>query len=949
MTKSALILDRDAHGSSLRAADTGAKSLPDYRKYAGAEREALREFCFSINEGAGNFSVRADSFFDAGKPAAGSAIGSAKNKLKSGFVLRDPSEKLLEAALEAHILVDSKGETIIRAEGIYRCAISLKDKQTGFEAEFILIDEDGETIPAKFFYMVNSSDALCKNKLCAVQNIGRYWKNTDVFFQFVKKEHITSYLSLMFSRFSNLSLCYEDWQIKKSRPLAAQPALLFMEIDKYEYLHVRPIFYLRDFPPLFLENEEIVTAIKMDEAEKIFYVSEIMFPDSSEALFRAALIKFEKKSEKKIEVKKYVYEEKGRFIIAPDFAKQFFSESIFELSAHFVLLETKILAGYKVSFSKPRVKLSLSSGIDFLSGNADIEFEGESFSFADFMNEYKKASFITLADGTKSFPDKRTMDKLDRLLSSLKGEAVELSLFDIPLLLNDDSFEMSGEAWNNARLFFENYNSIDKRQGIWGLQNGTLRPYQLYGVRWLDYLMEHSMGACLADEMGLGKTIQVIALLRAAAAAASTGAKAAGAQKESGICLILCPKSVVYNWASELDTFAPDLNYIVHYGTERDIEDIGEKSKSLKNKVLIVLSTYATLRRDIEEFSKLEFLYTILDESQNIKNLTTQTTAAVLSLKAKHKIAISGTPVENNLLDLYSLFRFLNPHFFGSQKMFISKYLKPVQEDNDEDALRDLKARIYPFILRRLKRDVLRDLPPKTEETAFIDLDKKQLDIYHKKRLEYKSLISGIIKSGAFAKSSIFIFKAFSELRRLASVPEVEGGYEGPSAKRLYLIEQITNLVENGHKCLVFANFLAGVELVSYDLAERGIGNITMTGATGNRQALVKSFQNDPDLKVFIMTLKTGGTGINLTAADYIFIMDPWWNSAAESQAIDRSHRIGQSHPVFCYRLIAKGTIEERILELQKRKQDLAGALLSDEASALKRLSEEDISYLIGE
>jgi SNF2 family DNA or RNA helicase len=400
---------------------------------------------------------------------------------------------------------------------------------------------------------------------------------------------------------------------------------------------------------------------------------------------------------------------------------------------------------------------------------------------------------------------------------------------------------------------------------------------------------------------------------------------------------------VVYNWAEELDKFAPGLPYLVYYGARRNFRDIG-----VHKKFQIVLSTYATLRQDAEAFQNLAFLYVILDESQHIKNLGTRTSGAALSLKARHRLAISGTPIENNLADLYTLFRFLNPGFFGSPKNFAAKYLRPIEENQDEEALRDLKTRIYPFILRRLKGDVLGELPEKTEETVYIDLDREQLSLYHRRRLEYQRLIGGIIKKGAFSQSSLFIFKALSELRRLASVPEAEGEYSGPSAKRRYLRAMIGDLTENGHKCLVFANFLAGVELLSQDLMDRGIPNLTMTGASGNRQSLVRSFQTDPEIKVFIMTLKTGGTGINLTAADYIFIMDPWWNSAAEAQAVDRSHRIGQENPVFCYRLIARDTIEERILELQKRKKDLAGALLSGDPGALKNLREEDIAFLVG-
>jgi len=381
----------------------------------------------------------------------------------------------------------------------------------------------------------------------------------------------------------------------------------------------------------------------------------------------------------------------------------------------------------------------------------------------------------------------------------------------------------------------------------------------------------------------------------------------------------------------------------VHYGASRDSAELGGEEFK------IILSTYATLRQDIEDFQSLQFFYIILDESQNIKNIATQTAAAVLSLKASHKLAMSGTPVENNLGELYSLFRFLNPLFFGSESHFNQRYLHPIQDSGDEDAMRDLRARIYPFMLRRLKRDVLKDLPAKTEETSFIELEETHLTVYHRRRQEYKQLIDGIISSGGYAKSSFLVFKALSELRRLASVPEADGEYGGPSAKRQYLKDMVSELVQNDHKCLIFTNFLATVDLVSEDLAAAGIPNLTMTGATVDRQSLVRRFQTDSNVKAFIMTLKTGGTGLNLTAADYIFIFDPWWNSAAEAQAIDRAHRIGQTNPVFCYRLIAKDTIEERIMELQKRKSDLAGALLSDDAGSLKSLAPEDVAFLVGD
>jgi SNF2 family DNA or RNA helicase len=903
--------EKGAQGKTGRPSGKQA-SLPDYRRYTGVEREALREFLAEYNRQPGTF------FIDFG--------GETK---KNGIVVFNPEQRLIRRLLAASLLRNAGNEVLSAADGLYRGALRIDPLKDGSVKTALVLEDENGLIAARAgsggFTVYGDSVAAAGSSVYQIEDLGPRWPETDFLNATLQKEDIPAFLSLVFSRFPNMSLLYEGWSVRRSRAVMARPALLFMEIDRYGYLHARPISYLQNFSPLFLENEEIVSAVNMDEMEKTFSISEIVFPEYSGDIFRAMLLKWNSTA------KNMFHEENGRFIIAPDFAKSFFAENIIELASRFVLLQTSVLKDYRINFSRPKVRLSMGHGIDYLSGSCEVEIDGETFSFSEFLREYKQSSFITLADGSRTFPDKRTMDRLDRLVSALDGDVVELSYFDIPLLLQDDNIEIDGAAWEKALPFFKNYNDIAVRQGTWTLADGQLRPYQEYGVRWLDYLREHGMGGCLADEMGLGKTIQVIALLRSL----YTGG-------EGAPCLVLCPKSVVFNWEAEIRRFAPELPVVVHYGTERDFSGVKTAEFS------VILSTYATLRRDVEDFSTIEFLYVILDESQNIKNLATRTAAAVMSLKAKHRLAMSGTPVENNLYDLYSLFRFLNPAFFGSQKLFLSRYLNPIQENDDEEALRDLKARIYPFMLRRLKRDVLRDLPPKTEETAFIELSPEHLAAYHRRRLEYKRLIEGIVVSGEYSKQAFFIFKALSELRRLATAPESSGEYADISEKRLYLVNVISELAENGHKCLVFTNFLANVENVSGDLTERGIGNITMTGATSDRQTLVHRFQTDSDIKAFIMTLKTGGTGLNLTAADYIFIMDPWWNVAAESQAIDRAHRIGQENPVFCYRLIARDTIEERILELQKRKASLANSLLSDDTGSLKTLSPDDIEYLVG-
>jgi superfamily II DNA or RNA helicase len=935
------IIGREGNRTYFRFHNLNAKNprqIPDFRRFTGVHRELLREFL------ARKYELEYTYIID------------MEGTGNDGYTLLNPEERLIEQALKIGLLRNDQGEPMQTAEGCYRCAVRIEDiTPQQVNVALVLQDESGTAVAISrkpelkkirpkddpknrlatqtdglpSFYTLSPRFAAAGDTVYPIEDLGVRWAETDRVYSQVQKTELPALLSLIFSTFTDLEFLYEGWTVRQIRPASALPGLLFMEIDQYGYLHVRPISFLRGFPPLFLENEEIVTVAEMDETDKTLGIAEVIFPDPPEDLFRTLLNR-----NKKGGTKQSIHEEKGRFIIAPEFASHFFGEHIIELSQRFVLLETQVLGGYKLSFSKPRIRLSLGKGIDYLSGNAVVEIQGENFSFARFMAEYRKSSCITLADGSRSFPDKRTMDRLDRLISQIKGseKGVELSYYDIPLLLQDEAIEIEGAAWEDARPFFVQYNTIPDRPGAWSLENGTLRPYQEYGVRWLDYLREYQMGACLADEMGLGKTIQVIALLRSL-----------NATSAQGKCLILCPKTLVFNWTAELDRFAPELPYRVHYGIDRDSSDLEGKEFE------VILSTYATLRRDVVEFQQIQFYYIILDESQNIKNLTTQTTTAVLSLRAVHRLAMSGTPVENNLGELYSLFRFLNPNFFGSEKLFTQRYLRPIQDNGDEDALRDLRTRIYPFMLRRLKRDVLKDLPEKTEETIYIELEEAHLTVYHQRRQEYKRLIEGIISSGEYPKASFVVFKALTELRRLASVPEADGEYGGPSAKRQYLKDMIAELVENGHKCLIFTNFLATVDLVSEDLAVRGIQHLTMTGATVDRQSLVRRFQTDHEIKAFIMTLKTGGTGLNLTAADYIFILDPWWNSAAETQAIDRSHRIGQLNPVFCYRLIAKDTIEERIMELQKRKTDLAGALLSDDAGSLKSLTPEDVAYLVGD
>jgi len=487
--------------------------------------------------------------------------------------------------------------------------------------------------------------------------------------------------------------------------------------------------------------------------------------------------------------------------------------------------------------------------------------------------------------------------------------------------------QMKGEAFVRHRQVFEGFNQLESQRMRFTLVNAQLRGYQQNGVKWINYLYENNLGGCLADDMGLGKTLQAIAML----------ARIYPKVKEP--TLIIMPRSLLFNWQNELQRFAPQLCTYTYYGMQRDM-----------NQALIcqlILTTYAVVRNDIETFSKQKFHYVILDESQNIKNFSSQTTQAVMLLHAKHRLALSGTPIENNLTELYSLFRFLNPAMFGSIEDFNAHYTYPIQRDNDKEAMQALRRKIYPFMLRRLKKDVLKELPDRIEQTLYVEMEKNHADYYEERRKFYYQHVKRTIDNEGIQKSQFVMFQALNELRRIASVPESMSNGDITSPKMNTLMDMLSDAVSNGHKVVVFFNYIAGIELVSEKLDESGIDFACMTGSTHDRKGVVERFQNDPKCKILLMTLKTGGVGLNLTAADTVFIFEPWWNKAAEEQAINRLHRFGQKAKVLCYSLITQNTIEEKIRLLQQQKAELFAGLIGNDASSTKHLTEEDIQFIL--
>ncbi|MFC5270779.1 DEAD/DEAH box helicase [Adhaeribacter terreus] len=460
---------------------------------------------------------------------------------------------------------------------------------------------------------------------------------------------------------------------------------------------------------------------------------------------------------------------------------------------------------------------------------------------------------------------------------------------------------------------------------------GTLRPYQKAGYNWLHFVKDYKFGGCLADDMGLGKTVQTLAMLQH--------------RKENGAdsaTLLVMPTSLIYNWLNEAQKFTPHLRILNYTGTYR------EKTVSIFKHYDVILTSYGIVRLDTELLKKYYFDYIILDESQAIKNPNSNTSLSVRELKSRHRLILTGTPVENSTMDLWSQMSFINPGLLGSQNFFRNEFLKPIEKDKDEVKTKKLHALIKPFILRRHKSQVATELPAKVEHTTYCQMTEEQEQAYEETKSYYRNKILKSIEEHGANKSQFMLLQGLMKLRQIANHPGMANPeYEGESGKLKEVIRMTRNVVAKGHKVLIFSQFVKHLELVRQALNEKKISYTYLDGNTKDRQAQVDRFQKDTSIQVFLISLKAGGVGLNLTAADYVFILDPWWNPAVEAQAVDRAHRIGQQNTVFTYKFIAKNTVEEKILALQNKKIQLVTDLISTDETVIKSLTKEDIENLL--
>jgi len=582
------------------------------------------------------------------------------------------------------------------------------------------------------------------------------------------------------------------------------------------------------------------------------------------------------------------------------------------------------------------VAWNVTSGIDWFELSAAIDFGGVTAELPALLEAIARGGrAVELSDGSIGIlPDSfaRDLEPMMALAQKHDGKLrygrIQMALLDAllagqPQSAVDEAFERLREQLAAG----EQPEAEPEPQGF----HGTLRHYQREGLGWLVFLERCGLGGCLADDMGLGKTIQVLALL----ARRQAEIKAAGIPHRPS--LVIVPRSLVFNWLDEARKFAPQLRVVNHTGTTR-----ADETGSISDWDIVV-TTYGTLRRDIMTHRETEFDYVVLDEAQSIKNAASQAAKACRLLRARHRLALTGTPVENHIGELWSIFEFLNPGQLGSASR-LRKFLA------DGRGSAEIVARaVRPYLLRRTKSQVLSDLPEKTEQTLFVELGETQRKAYDELREHFRAELAGRIGRMGIGRSRIAVLEALLRLRQTACHAGLvdHSRVDESCAKLDTLLEQLEEVLAEGHKALVFSQFTSFLSILRRRLDEKGTVYEYLDGRTTDRQARVARFQEDADCKLFLVSLKAGGQGLNLTAADYIYILDPWWNPAVEAQAVDRAHRIGQTRPVFAYRLIARDTVEEKIVALQDRKRDLAESIVRADESMIASLTPEDVELLL--
>jgi non-specific serine/threonine protein kinase len=605
--------------------------------------------------------------------------------------------------------------------------------------------------------------------------------------------------------------------------------------------------------------------------------------------------------------------------------------------AGFTIFGEETLKSARVNRNRPEISFRVSSGIDWFDLQASVNFGDQHVPLKEIRRAVRKRErYVKLADGTIGEIPSEWIERYRHLFAFAEdhGDDLRISNHHLSLLdelLADADRAQTDAAFQERRERLRSFERIEP-QPLPQSFTGTLRPYQKAAFDWMHFLNSYGFGGCLADDMGTGKTVSTLAFLQSLKECTPDGPAS----------LIVMPRSLLFNWAREAAQFTPGLRVYTHADQGR-ITEAADFSKHD-----LVLTTYGVMLRDIELLRSYTFGYAVLDESQAIKNPLAETSRAARTLKAEHRLVLTGTPVENSASELWAQFAFLNPGLLGNLDYFREEFVTPIERKQDQDTAAFLRKMVHPFILRRTKEQVALDLPPRSEELLEVDMDPAQRKLYNKTRDHYRDLLLGLIDNEGINDARLKVLEGLLRLRQICNHPQlVEPRHRGGSAKLEALLETLDTLRAEGHKALVFSQFVQMLTIVREELDARKIPYAYLDGSTRKRKEEVDRFQESgPELPFFLISLKAGGVGLNLTAADYVIHIDPWWNPAVEMQATDRTHRIGQTRPVFVYKLITRGTVEEKILELQARKRALVEQLIAADGGMLKALTREDVEVL---
>lgn len=697
--------------------------------------------------------------------------------------------------------------------------------------------------------------------------------------------------------------------------------------DQNEYISITPVMKYGNVEiPVFSRKQIFDT----NQNGNVFQVER---DDKEEIKLTATIIQQHSEFAEQIEQYEYFYLHKDKFLDENWFLEAFEKWR----DDGIVILGFNELKKNKLNANKAVVSIAVVSGINWFNTEIDVKFGKQKASLKQLHKSIRnKSKFVQLDDGTNGILPEEWMKKLshyfdsgeiyDELLRLPKSNFSDIkNLFDENVLSKEVSEEI--ETYNKALSENQHIPETEVPAEL----NATLRDYQKQGLDWLNYLDDFNFGSCLADDMGLGKTLQIIAFILSQ-----------NKKHPQNTNLVVVPTSLLFNWQAEVEKFAPSIKILTHYGANRTKNTLHFAGHE------IVLTTYGMLLSDIRFLKEFNFNYVCLDESQAIKNPNSERYRAARLLKSRNKVVLTGTPIENNTFDIYGQLSFAIPGLLGNKQYFRDIYSIPIDKFENTKRATDLQQKIKPFILRRTKKQVAKELPDKTEMVIYCEMGEEQRRIYNAYEKELREYISAKDEH-EIAKNSMHVLTGLTKLRQICDSPALlkdEEQFTDSSAKIEVLMEQIENK-SSQHKILVFSQFVSMLDLIKEELQKRNITFEYLTGQTKNRAAKVNEFQGNDQVRVFLISLKAGGTGLNLTEADYVYLIDPWWNPAVENQAIDRCYRIGQKKNVIAVRLICPNTVEEKIMKLQQSKKELANDLITTDNSVFKKLSKQDLMEML--